>query len=102
MSWNVAGHEWASHLLQEHINGGEVRHAYLFTGPPGVGRRTLAIQFAQALNCLNPPEPGAFCGLCHACRQIAAMQYSDLTIVQAEKEGGVLKVDSIREVQHTV
>lgn len=102
MAWNIVGHEWAARLLQGHIAGGEVRHAYLFTGPSGVGRRTLALQFAQALNCLQPPAPGEFCGQCRACRQIAAMQQSDLTIVQSEKEGGVLKVEAIRDAQHVL
>lgn len=102
MGWNITGHEWAARLLQSHITSGEVRHAYLFTGPSGVGRRTLALQFAQALNCLQPPAPGDFCGVCRTCRQIAAMQHSDLSIVQAEKEGGVLKVENIRDVQHVL
>lgn len=102
LSWEIAGHEWAARLLKGHIDGGEVRHAYLFVGPPGVGRRTLALQFAQALNCLNPPAPGEFCGECRICRQTAAMQHSDLSILQAEKEGGVLKVEQVREVQHSL
>lgn len=102
MSWDIAGHEWAAQLLKSHIAGGEVRHAYLFTGPAGVGRRTLALQFAQALNCLTPPAPGEFCGTCRICRQIAAMQHSDLSIIQAEKEGGIIKVESVREVQHAL
>lgn len=102
MSWDIAGNEWAARLLKGHITGGEVRHAYLFTGPPGVGRRTLALQFAQALNCLNPPAAGEFCGQCRICRQIAAMQHSDLSVVQAEKEGGILKVEGIRAAQHSL
>lgn len=102
MTWQIAGHEWAAKLLQEHIARGDVRHAYLMTGPSGVGRRTLALQFAQALNCLQPPAPGDFCGTCRACLQIASMKHVDLSILQAEKEGGVLKVDSIREVQHSL
>lgn len=102
MSWDIAGHEWAARLLKGHINGGEIRHAYLIVGPPGVGRRTLALQFAQALNCLNSPAPGEFCGECRICRQTAAMQHSDLSILQAEKEGGVLKVEQVREVQYAL
>lgn len=102
MSWQVAGHEWAAQLLKGHIARGEVRHAYLFTGPAGVGRRTLAVQFAQALNCTNPPAPGEFCGACRICRQIGAMQHSDLSVVQAEKEGGILKVEEIRDVQRSL
>jgi DNA polymerase-3 subunit delta' len=102
LSWDIAGHEWAARLLSGHIARGDVRHAYLFSGPGGVGRRTLALKFAQALNCLNPPEPGQFCGECRICRQTTAMQHSDLSIIQAEKEGGVIKVESIRDVQHAL
>ncbi|MBE0696707.1 MAG: DNA polymerase III subunit delta' [Anaerolineaceae bacterium] len=102
MTWKIAGHEWAAHLLKEHIARGDVRHAYLFTGPLGVGRRSLALQFAQALNCTNPPAPGEFCGECRVCRQLAAMQHSDLAVVQAEKEGGVLKVEQVRDLQHVL
>ena len=102
MPWDIAGHEWAARLLQNHLASGEVRHAYLLTGPPGVGRRTLALQFAQALNCLKPPAPGEYCGQCRICRQTLAMQHSDLSLVQAEKEGGTLKVEQIRDVQHTL
>lgn len=100
MTWSIAGHEWAAALLKTNIASGDIRHAYLITGPAGVGKRTLALQFAKALNCLNPPEPGEFCGQCRVCRQISAMQHSDLSVVQAEKEGGVLKIDAVREAQH--
>ncbi len=102
MDWGVYGHEWAARMLQSHIVHQEMRHAYLLTGPAGIGRRTLALRFAQALNCLNPPAPGAFCGTCRICRQTAEMQHSDLAVLQAEKEGGVLKVEQVRELQHSL
>jgi len=102
MTWNVLGHEWAERLLAGHIRRGETRHAYLITGPPGVGRRTLALRFAKALNCPQPPAPGAFCGTCRTCKQIERMQYPDLAIIQAEKEGGVLKVEQIRQVRQSL
>jgi DNA polymerase III subunit delta' len=100
--WDIFGHEWAVQLLQRHIASGEVRHAYLFTGPRGVGRRTLALRFTAALNCLQPAGPGVPCGSCRMCRQTAAMQQPDLSIVTAGSEGGTLKVEQIRELQHTL
>jgi DNA polymerase III subunit delta' len=96
-NWNLIGHEWAVDMLKKHILNGTTRHAYLFAGPPGIGRRTLALRFAQALNCQTPVKPGVPCGECRDCKQIAAMRHADLTVVQAEAEGGTLKVDQIRE-----
>src|SRR5215510_15571291 len=98
-NWNLVGHEWAVDMLQKHIIHGTTRHAYLFSGPPGVGRRTLALRFAQALNCPTPLAPGIPCGVCRDCKQIEAMQHADLTVVQSESEGGIIKVDQIREAR---
>ena len=89
-------------MLQQHIARKQMRHAYLFTGPSGVGRRTLALRFAQALNCSQPPEPGIPCRSCRPCTQIERMQQADLTIVEAESVGGTLKVGQIRELRHTL
>jgi len=99
MNWDVLGHEWAVSLLQSHLAQGNLRHAYLFTGPPGVGRRTLALRLAQAVNCLQPPSPGEPCLACSSCLQIGRQQHPDLAIVEAENVGGTLKVDQVRELQ---
>lgn len=100
--WNLLGHDWAVDMLQQHISREALRHAYLFSGPPGLGRRTLALRLAQTLNCTQPPAPGQPCGACRDCRQIEAMTHPDLSVVQAETEGGTLKVDQIREVRRTL
>src|SRR5215204_5048473 len=101
-NWNLVGHEWAVDMLKKHVIHGTTRHAYLFAGPPGLGRRTLALRFAQALNCQTPVEPGIPCGECRDCRQIASMQHVDLTVTQADAEGGTMKVDQIREMRKTL
>jgi len=101
-NWNLVGHEWAVDMLRKHVINGTTRHAYLFAGPPGLGRRTLALRFAQALNCETPLEAGIPCGECRGCKQIEAMQHADLTVIQAESEGGILKVDQIREARRTL
>jgi DNA polymerase-3 subunit delta' len=102
MSWDILGHHWAVDLLQGHVARSEVRHAYLFTGSQGVGRRTLALRLAQALNCPQPPAPGVPCLQCRTCQQIARMEHPDLAIVAAEQVGGTLKVDQVRELQHSL
>jgi DNA polymerase III subunit delta' len=102
MDWGMIGHEWAVDLLSEHVIHGRERHAYLITGPQGVGRRTLALRFAQALNCRSALSPGQPCRTCSTCRRIDTMQYPDLSVVEAEHEGQVLKIDQVRELQHNL
>jgi len=102
MDWNIIGHQWAVDLLAEHTARGGLRHAYLFTGPSGVGRRTLALRLAQAVNCLKPPVPGQPCGTCLACTRLEKLQHPDLAVIQAEQVGGTLKVDQVRELQRSL
>jgi len=101
-NWNLTGHEWAVDMLRKHIIHGTTRHAYLFSGPPGLGRRTLALRFAQALNCPTPLSLGIPCGTCRDCKQIESMKHADLTVIQSESDGGILKVDQIREARRTL
>jgi DNA polymerase-3 subunit delta' len=100
MNWNMIGHEWAVQLLKQHIIQNTQRQAYLITGPESVGRRTLALRFAQAVNCPQPTEPGEPCLDCSTCGQIERMIHPDLTVVEADRVGGQLKVDQIRGLQH--
>lgn len=101
-NWGLAGHAWAVQMLKEHLTRDSTRHAYLFCGPPGLGRRTLALRLAQALNCPQPVGPGEPCRKCKTCQQIERMQYADLAIIQAEKEGGTLKVEQIRAIRQSL
>ena len=98
MTWGMVGHEWAVDLLREHVRRDQVRHAYLLTGSDGLGKRTLAVRFAQVLCCSQPPEPGERCGTCRSCRMIAQGEYPDLHLVEAETTGGQLKVEQVREL----
>lgn len=97
---DIIGHDWATSLLQSHIARGQTRHAYLLTGPPNVGKSTLAIRFAQALNCEQPPKPGEYCGECKICERTLAGSFSDLHILQSAAHERTIKVDQIRELQH--
>jgi DNA polymerase-3 subunit delta' len=97
--WEMIGQDWAVRLLAHHVASGKVRHAYLLTGPDGVGKRTLALRFAQALCCEAPPEAGEACGTCRACRLIADQVHPDLHIEASEEVGAALRVGQIRELQ---
>ena len=98
-NWNMLGHGWAVDLLRQQVVGGTTRQAYLFTGPSGIGRRTLAQRFAQTLNCTAPPDPGVPCGDCWECRHIDEGTHPDVTVTQAATAGGILKVGQAREVR---
>ena len=113
-NWNLIGNEWAVDMLKKHVTNGTTRHAYLFAGPPGLGRRTLALRFAQALNCQTPLQPGIPCGGCRDCKQIAAMQHADLSVIEPTvkdpnnpKElipapNGEIRIQQIRDLQKTI
>jgi DNA polymerase-3 subunit delta' len=96
--WDVFGHDWAVEMLQQHVMHGSLRHAYLITGPSGVGRRTLALRLAQALNCPTPPAPGVPCKTCRNCRQIEAGQHADLLVIKKLAGKTEIAVDQVREV----
>jgi DNA polymerase-3 subunit delta' len=102
MNWGLAGHEWAVSLLKEQVIHNRLRHAYLFTGPSGIGRRTTAFRLVQALNCTQPLSPGEPCLTCPVCRKIENYSFPDLTIVQSEMPGRVIKVEQIRELQQVI
>lgn len=101
-NWNLLGHEWAVDMLKQHVAKHTMRHAYLITGSPGLGKRSLALAFARSLTCSAPPAPGEFCGECRNCRQFGKMQHPDLTLIQSESVGGMLKVEQIRELRKSV
>lgn len=119
--WPVLGHEMAERVLRRAITGGMLSHAYLFTGPSSVGKRTLALAFAMTLNCqAEPPEgqlyPDMPCGLCQSCSRIRRGEHPDVletnletqaaALEEAGKGKGVppkeLRIDTIRDMQHTV
>jgi DNA polymerase-3 subunit gamma/tau len=90
----VLGQPAVSVTLKNALAAKRVHHAYLFTGPRGVGKTTMARILAKALNCAQGPseEP---CGECASCREIAASSCLDVLELDAASHTGV---DNIREV----
>jgi DNA polymerase III gamma/tau subunit len=66
-------------LLRRALETDRVAHAYAFVGPPGAGRMTTALAFAQALVCSG--SHGAPCEACHGCRLAALRQHPDLHVI---------------------
>jgi DNA polymerase-3 subunit delta' len=99
MNWDYAGNLWAVDMLRQQILAGNTRHAYLFSGPPGVGRRTLAIRFAQALNCPQGRETAEPCLTCRTCRQIADLQFPDLQQVEVPEGRKEILIEQVRRVK---
>lgn len=99
--WQLYGHDWAVDMLREHLRADNARHAYMFTGPGGIGKRTLALRFIQAMNCPNGPEPGQPClqPTCRTCRQINDMQHADLRVIRVPDGKSEIPIDQVREMQ---
>jgi len=89
----VIGHEWVLKLLENAVRKGVLSHSYLFTGPDGVGKRTLALEFARHLCCRVSLPP---CGSCRDCQEILGRTHPDLKLL--EPENGSIKIEQIREL----
>ena len=89
----VSGQEHVVRTLQNQHASGSIAHAYLFTGPRGVGKTTTARLIAKLVNCLSPKknEP---CNTCDACMSVASGQALDVYEIDAASNTGV---DNVRE-----
>ncbi len=83
--WKTFGHDAAVTLLNGSFVRNRVSHAYLFTGPNGVGKRTLALDLAKALNCSPAPnlmgEATRPCDNCSPCDRISRKQHPDVRVI---------------------
>jgi len=96
MIWSeIVGQTEVITWLQKAIESGRLSHAYLFWGPTGVGKRTIAKVFASALNCRD-----GGCGSCLSCIKIDHETHPDIFFI--EPEGNFLNIDQIRELQREV
>lgn len=82
-------------ILKNQIGNGTVGHAYLFTGPRGTGKTSIARIFARAVNCKKPVN-GSPCGKCESCRAISDGSL-DISEIDAASNNGVNEMRDLRE-----
>jgi len=98
---DLSGHLPLRELLARALARESLPQSLLFAGPEGVGKRTLALALAQAVNCEQPVEwPDSSgrdaCGRCTACRRIARGVHADVLIVEPGDSGSI-KIEQVRD-----
>lgn len=94
----VSTQEHVSETLRRAVAGDRVGHAYLFCGPRGVGKTTLARVLAMALNCPDRTDTGEPCGVCDSCERIWSGQTAlDVIEIDAASNRGVDAARDLRE-----
>jgi DNA polymerase III subunit delta' len=104
VSWKrVRGHEVQAEAFDRAVRRGRLAHAYLFVGPPGIGKRLFAVELAKALLCEAPREDGLLeaCDHCASCVQIDASTHPDFLTAARPPEKAEFPIELMRELcQH--
>lgn len=93
---DVVGQHHVSDTLQRAIREDKVAHAYLFAGPRGTGKTSMAKIFARAINCEQGPTDTP-CGHCESCQQMLQGQALDVIEIDAASNRGIDEVRALRE-----
>ncbi len=93
---DVVGQGHVTQTLRNAIDNNRLAHAYLFVGPRGIGKTSLARIFAKALNCAEGPT-GTPCDKCDSCKEITAGNNLDVIEIDGASNNGVDQVRELRE-----
>jgi len=93
---DLIGQDAARTALLRAIGRGHLAHAYLFEGPPGVGKRSAALGLAMALDCAAAPGTG--CGACEVCRRIEAGLHPDVPSFGPSGAGGQIVIEDAKAI----
>jgi DNA polymerase-3 subunit delta' len=96
---DILGQERVLNYLRAALSRGRLAHAYLFLGPEGVGKESVAKALAGALNCAAPREDGDTCGFCPSCKRLAAGTHPDFLVIRptSKERPPKIVIDQIRE-----
>ena len=94
---NLKGQNSAVSYLKASLKNNRISHAYIFSGPDGVGKHLAAVSFAKALNCPSPVS-GSGCDKCSSCRKIDSLSHPDIFILKPEEEGSSIKIEGVRAI----
>jgi len=94
---DIYGHERQIAILKKAIAQKRVGHAYLFSGIDGAGKRTLAGEFAKALNCERADTLHDACEKCSSCLKARHASHADIIFIAAD--GQFIRINAIREIQ---
>lgn len=95
----IIGHDAVIERLKRDLGGRLVPHAYLFTGPHGVGKATVAELVCRAMLCMKESPAEKPCGECIACKKVLNSNHPDFHVVRLEKDKKQIRIDQIRQIQ---
>ena len=92
----LVGQQVVATTLRQAVEQGKISHAYLFSGPRGTGKTSVAKIFAKAMNCPNQKE-GEPCNECYICQAITEGSLEDVIEIDAASNNGVDEIRDIRD-----